>query len=185
MPSALAPQNSQTREIMELDGGKWLLAADRSSGELRARPDWLTVPLSQYADRLGRDAWQAVLPTSFDHIVAGLNSSNDKTPATYYAERDFWIPNAWCAAQTTSSATIRMAAASEQVILFINGEALCAHQGGYLPFECPLPLAVLCGASDSRHVRVTAVVYNNRTWTTLPPGRLVEVAGVRVCKALL
>ena len=78
-----------------------------------------------------------------------------------------------------------MAAASEQVILFINGEALCAHQGGYLPFECPLPLEVLCGASDSRHVRVTAVVYNNRTWTTLPPGRLVEVAGVRVCKALL
>jgi hypothetical protein len=56
--SVLRPQSSESRELLELSGGGWLLAADRSGEALAPRSKWLATPLQLHADPLGRPTAQ-------------------------------------------------------------------------------------------------------------------------------
>eukprot|EP01052_Picozoa_sp_SAG31_P042894 SAG31_NODE_6964_length_1832_cov_1.891518_1_plen_276_part_10 len=162
-------------EVLDLSGESWLLAVDRGVGpDHGANVSWLQIPLSVHADALGRTVRMVALPASFDND--GLNSTENLLLGAFYVEREVFVPTGWCT--DGKAVQLRIGAASEQISIYVDGALLCRHVGGYVPFECKVPVDQICAAPPFR-IRLTAVVTNDRSWATLPPGKVVEAAGVR------
>lgn len=154
----LRPQDGPTRERRSLNG-LWQFRVD-TDGEGR-RGGW----------------WRAPLPCARDIAVPG--SYNDQFSDDTIRDHvgDVWyqttarVPRGWDGQRIV----LRFDAATHRATVWVNDVEVATHEGGYTPFEADLTGQARAG----EEIRITAVVNNELTWQSIPPGIVEDGADGR------
>ena len=145
----LRPQDTPTRERKPL-GGLWAFRLD-AAGDGR-REHWFAAPLT--------DAREMAVPASYNDIIPGTESRDHVGDAWY--ETTALVPRGWAGQRIV----LRFDSATHAAVVWVDGVEVMAHSGGYTPFEADVTELVQPGG----RVRITAVVNNELTFETIPPG---------------
>ena len=145
----LRPKDTASRERKSLNG-LWRFAFD---GEGVGRGDeWWNGPLA--------NAREVAVPASYNDLFAD--------PAARDHIGDVWyqtvarVPAGWDGKRIV----LRFDAATHRAVVWVNGTRVAEHEGGYTPFEADISEHVVAG----EEVRITAVVNNELSWQSIPPG---------------
>ena len=149
----LRPQDNERREARKLDG-MWHFATD-SAGVGRGAGWWR---------RDLADSFMMPVPCSYNDVLVdpGLR---DHVGDVWY-QRTVFVPRGW----VDQRIVLRFDAATHRATVWVNEQAVLDHEGGYTPFEADISAHVQPGQT----IRITAVVNNELSWVSLPPG-VVEV----------
>jgi beta-glucuronidase len=148
----LRPQDNGVRETKRLDG-LWDFAVDWD-GTGRAA-GWWRAPLP--------DATSMPVPASYNDVLVD-RSVHDHVGDVWY-QRNVFVPHGW----EGQRVVLRFDSATHRATVWVDGEEVADHEGGYTPFEADITALVQPGKA----LRVTVVVNNELSWESLPPG-LVE-----------
>jgi beta-glucuronidase len=150
----LSPRQSSTRERTSLDG-LWRFALD-PRGVGRAERWWTgTLP----------GDGEMPVPASFNDIVP-TREVRDHVGDVWY-QRMVRVPRGWDGQRIV----LRFDAATHRATAWIDDTQVAEHEGGYTPFEADVSELVRPGED----VRVTVVVDNRLSWTSIPPGYVQEL----------
>jgi beta-glucuronidase len=150
----LFPRQSSTRERTSLDG-LWRFALDpRGTG--RTERWWTGV--------LPGDGEMPV-PASFNDIVPTRESRDHVGDAWY--QRTVRVPRGWVGQRIV----LRFDAATHRATAWVGDTQVVTHEGGYTPFEADVTELLHAG----EEARVTVVVNNELSWTSIPPGYVQEL----------
>lgn len=151
--AGLYPQTNACRDTRSLDG-LWRFRIDESdTGETEA---WFAAPLDGPAVRT------VAVPASYNDLFADT-AIRDHVGRVWY-ECDFVPPRGW----RDQAVHLRFDAVTHHAIVWLDGNELGRHSGGFLPFAFDLDERVHPG---QRH-RLTVCVDNRLDWTCLPGGEL-------------
>ncbi|KAE8765562.1 beta-glucuronidase [Georgenia thermotolerans] len=149
----LRPRDTPTRERKRLDG-LWTFALDLQG--LGRTTGWQSRPLP--------GAREIAVPASFNDLFA------DPEVRDYVG--DVWyqtavrIPRGWAGQRIV----LNFESATHRATVWVDDTEVVTHEGGYLPFEAEVTDLVTPG----EEVRITAVVNNELTFQTIPPGVVEE-----------
>ncbi len=145
----LRPQDTSTRERKALDG-LWDFRLD-ATGEGRAE-GWFGGALV--------DATSMPVPASYNDVPADAAARDHVGDAWY--QTTVRVPRGWAGRRVV----LRFDAATHRAVVWVGDTEVMAHEGGYTPFEADVTALVEPGDE----IRVTAVVNNELTFETIPPG---------------
>lgn len=148
----LYPRETATRRIISLDG-IWRFRADTEN--VGFQESW-------YASTLEESEPMAV-PASYNDIVQE-QAVRDHVGWVWY-QREVWLSPL----DAGRRAILRFGSVTHEAVVWVDGEELVSHVGGYLPFE--VDISRFCDSSTP-HV-LTVAVSNVLDWTTVPPGEVV------------
>jgi beta-glucuronidase len=151
----LRPQDSATRERKCLNG-LWTFRLD-PEGAGRAE-GWWRAGLTQ--------AREMPVPASYNDIVPDLAVRDHVGDAWY--QTTVRVPRRWQGERIV----LRFDAATHRAVVWVNDVQVAEHEGGYTPFEADVTEHLRAGDA----VRLTVVVNNELTWSSVPPGILQETA---------
>ncbi|MFC6063303.1 beta-glucuronidase [Streptomyces ochraceiscleroticus] len=149
----LRPQDGPTRERRSL-GGLWRLRLDPEG--VGRTEGWWRSPLAAAVD--------IPVPASYNDIFPDVTVRDHVGDAWY--QTSMWVPARWAGERIV----LRFDAATHRATVWVNDTEVAAHEGGYTPFEADVTAHLRPGAEN----RVTAVVNNELTWGSIPPGRVEE-----------
>jgi beta-glucuronidase len=149
----LAPRDTPTRERKSLNG-LWRFALD-PDGDGRAR---------NWPGGLPREAREVPVPASYNDIFTDPEV-HDHVGQVWY-ETTFRVPSGWAGQRIM----LRFGSATHRATVWVNGQEVVEHEGGFTPFEAEVTDLVEPG---SEH-RITAVVDSILRWDTIPPGYVAE-----------
>src|SRR4051794_21244569 len=158
----LGPRQSATRERISLDG-LWRFALD-PRGVGRAERWWASV--------LTGDGEMPV-PASFNDIVP-TQEARDHVGDVWY-QRTLRVPRGWDGQRIV----LRFDAATHRATAWVGETQVVEHEGGYTPFEADVTEHVRAG----EEARVTVVVNNELSWSSIPPGFVQELEDGRRLQA--
>jgi beta-glucuronidase len=149
----LRPKDTATRERKSLDG-LWRFAFD--------------------AEGAGRDQewWKGALTNARDVAVPASYNDLFADPSARDHVGDVWyqtlvrVPRGWSGQRIV----LRFDAATHRAVVWVDDTQVAEHEGGYTPFEADLSGHVAPG----EEIRVTAVVNNELSWQSIPPGFVEE-----------
>jgi beta-glucuronidase len=155
--SLLYPRVTATRRVIDASGF-WKFQFDpESKGETEGWINKLPAPVSM------------PVPSSFADFFTDKDSR--EYTGDFWYETTFFVPGEW----RDSEIGIRFAAAAHRAVVFVNGQEIAAHEGGFTPFVVPLngvvkwdesnSLIVKCNnelQEDCIPVGVTATLQNGR-----------------------
>lgn len=150
----LYPIENEKREVKNLSG-VWRFKIDKGNKGLEE--SWYSKSLE--------DTILMPVPSSYNDITQDI-SIRDHIGYVWY-EREFFVPSSWKGKRIF----IRVGSASHFSIVWVNGEKVLEHKGGFLPFEGEITHLVRFDEEN----RLTIAVSNILDWTTLPPGELREI----------
>jgi beta-glucuronidase len=150
----LSPRESSTRERIPLDG-LWRFAPD-SGGTGRAEHWWMS---TLAGDR------EMPVPASFNDVVP-TREARDHVGDVWY-QRMVRVPRGWDGRRIV----LRFDAATHRATVWVGDTQVAEHEGGYTPFEADVTEHVRAG----EEARVTVVVNNELSWTSIPPGYVQEL----------
>jgi beta-glucuronidase len=150
----LAPRESITRERLPLDG-LWRFALD-AAGAGRADRWW--------TGALPGDTEMPV-PASFNDVLP-TKEARDHVGDVWY-QRVVRVPRGWDGERIV----LRFDAATHRATVWVGDVQVAEHEGGYTPFEADVTEHLRAGAE----ARVTVVVNNELSWSSIPPGYVQEV----------
>ncbi len=146
--SLLYPQNTKTRRKLRLDG-LWKFKFDpESRGD---KENW--------HKGLTDSDWMPV-PSSFNDLSTS-KAVRDYSGILWY-ERDLYIPREW----DGKDLDLRFGSVTHQATVFVNGQKVGEHLGGYTPFNVSIQENVFFDEKNTLVVRVSNELYE----TTLPAG---------------
>jgi len=145
----LRAQDSSTRERKALTG-LWDFRLD-PTGEGRAG-GWHRGPLP--------GAVQAPVPASYNDLYADAAARDHVGDAWY--QRVARVPRGWAGQRIV----LRFDAATHRAVVWVGDTQVMSHEGGYTPFEVDVTHLVQPG----EEVRLTAVVNNELSFQSIPPG---------------
>ncbi|UZN04289.1 beta-glucuronidase [Cellulomonas sp. S1-8] len=145
----LRPQDTATRERKTLDG-LWDFRLDAVSEGRTA--GWQQGPLT--------GASRMPVPASYNDIVPGAQGRDHVGDAWYQTVAR--VPRGWA----DQRVVLRFDSATHAATVWLDGQRVMQHEGGYTPFEADITQLVTPGAE----IRVTALVNNELTFQTIPPG---------------
>lgn len=145
----LRPQDNAVRDTKRLDG-IWNFAVD-TDGIGRDR-GWWRGPLP--------DARPMPVPSSYNDVPADRIVHDHVGDAWY--QRTVFVPRGWDGQRIV----LRFDAATHRSAVWVDDTLVAEHEGGYTPFEADITSLAAPGSA----LRVTAVVNNELTWLSLPPG---------------
>jgi beta-glucuronidase len=149
----LTPRDTPTRERKSLNG-LWRFSPD-ASGVGRAEK-WWAKPLPGKSE--------APVPASYNDLYPG--------PEVHDHVGDVWyqtlaqIPERWRGERIL----LRFDSATHRAVVWVDETQVAEHEGGYTPFEADITDV----AEPGTQVRITVVVNNILTWTSIPPGEVDE-----------
>jgi beta-glucuronidase len=150
----LRPRQSSTRERASLDG-LWRFALD-PDGAGRAERWWArTLP----GDR------EMPVPASFNDVIPTREARHHVGDVWY--QRTARVPRGWDGQRIV----LRVDAATHRATAWVGDTRVIEHEGGYTPFEADVTEHVRAGEVT----RVTLVVNNELSWTSIPPGYVQEL----------
>ncbi|MDQ1003478.1 beta-glucuronidase [Neobacillus niacini] len=147
----LYPIVTETRSIIDLNG-IWNFKLDSGIG---FKDNWQNAKLT--------DTMNMAVPSSYNDI--GVNASIRDHVGWVWYEREFSIP----AALQSERVVLRFGSATHLAKVFVNGELVVKHKGGFLPFEAELNNFLKKGKN-----RLTVAVNNIVDYSTLPVGTVIE-----------
>jgi hypothetical protein len=150
----LSPRQSVTRERTSLDG-LWRFAFD---------PDGVGRGEHWWSNELPGDQEMAV-PASFNDIEA-TREARDHVGDVWY-QRTLRVPRGWDGQRIV----LRFDAATHRASAWVGDALVVEHEGGYTPFEADITDHVRAG----EEARVTVVVNNELSWTSIPPGHVQQL----------
>lgn len=113
---------------------------------------WYEKPLSNFIDM--------PVPASYNDITTD-KELRDHVGWVWY-ETDAVIPRAWTKDQRI---VIRFGSVTQHAVVYLNGEEIARHKGGFLPFEADITDKVHEGKN-----RLTVAVSNLLDWSCIPSG---------------
>lgn len=134
----LYPKLNEARTVIDLSG-IWNLQLDNGKG---FDEGWMKAPLSNPV--------QVAVPASYNDQIEGIDY-RDHYGWVFY-QKELAIPKA----ALDQRVVLRFGAVTHQAKVYLNGEFLCEHEGGFLPFEAEINKFVnpgrnlLCVAADNR-----------------------------------
>jgi len=149
----LSPRQSSTRECISLNE-LWRFALD-PRGIGRAERWWASV--------LPGDSEMPV-PASFNDVVPTREARHHVGDVWY--QRTVRVPRGWDGQRIV----LRFDAATHRAIAWVGDTQVVEHEGGYTPFEADVTEHVSAG----EEARVTIVVNNELSWSSIPPGFVQE-----------
>ncbi|MDO5141519.1 MAG: beta-glucuronidase [Eubacteriales bacterium] len=146
--SMLYPRETATRRLKSLDG-MWDLRFDPSStgsseGWANGLDTSITIPV----------------PASFQDFFTDKDA-REYCGDLWYA-RDLYIPKEYEGLKLA----LRFGAATHRAIVYVNGQEVFRHEGGFLPFSCDITEVAQCGAEN----KVVVKLNNELSETNLPCG---------------
>jgi beta-glucuronidase len=154
----LYPILTDTRSVIDLNG-IWKFKLDNGEG---LHEKWYEIGLTNTINM--------AVPASYNDIAVTSEIRNHVGLVWY--EREFIVPEIFSAERIV----LRFGSATHQAKVFVNGELVIEHKGGFLPFEAEINDYLQSGKN-----RVTVAVDNILDETTLPVGfykeRVVEGVG--------
>lgn len=157
----LKPKTTATRELISLDG---LWRFDVGSPE--AQSPWL--------EPLPSDL-EAPVPASYNDLFVD-HSIREHVGWAWY-QRRIRIPRGWDGQRIT----IRFGSVTHSAKVFLDGDIVAEHVGGYTPFEADVTALVEAGGE----YRLTVGVDNRLTNATIPPGKVTERPDGRLAQSYL
>ncbi len=155
----LRPQDNGIRECKRLDG-MWAFTPD-AAGAGR-RDEWWRGPLP--------DARTIAVPASYNDLFVD-EQLHDHVGDVWY-QRTVFAP----AGGDGRRLVLRFDSATHRAAVWLDDELVVEHEGGYTPFEADISHL----AAPGRALRVTAVVNNELTFQSVPPGVIqVQPDGTR------
>lgn len=147
----LYPYESSTREVKSLDG-VWDFCPDAEGVGEQQR--WFETGLPKKL--------HMPVPASYNDITTD-SSIRDLVGDVWY-ERTVFVPSTW----KDKRIVLRFGSVTHRGKVWVNGQFLMAHKGGYLPFEGELTQQVRPGEK----IRITVCVNNVLDFQMLPPGEI-------------
>lgn len=133
----------QRKDWLNLNG-EWLFREDPDDTGLQDR--W-------HLGGLGPDCRHIVVPFPVESEASGIH---DTSPANIvWYERDFDVPAGW-----SSRIVVRFGAVDHWARVFVNGQEVGQHRGGYSPFSFDINHALKPGSN-----RLTVRVEDSLSWT--------------------
>ena len=149
----LYPKMNRARTVEDLSG-IWNFKLDDGSG---FEEKWMESPME--------DAVRIAVPASYNDQIEGIEYRDHCGWAFY--QRELEIPDLLL----TRRVVLRFGAVTHKAKVYINGELLCEHEGGFLPFEAEINRLVQPGKN------LLCVAVDNRVnYSTLPVGNEVGAA---------
>lgn len=149
----LYPIDTETREVRDLNG-IWEFCLDPQDRGMAE--DW---PSQPWPERMGMP-----VPSSFNDVTIEPRIRDHVGPVWY--RREFFCPDSW----RGRSVRLRVGAAAHDAMVWVNGQRIAHHRGGFLPFEIDLGPVARFGREGSNTLVLR--VSNVLDWTTLPPGQV-------------
>lgn len=150
----LKPQSSATRELVNLDG-IWDFKVDFDNKGLA--DNWPSLKL--------QDALDIAVPSSFNDLFTSTEI-REHVGWVFY-QRTVRVPRGW----GSDRINVRVDSATHEGIVFVNGEEVARHVGGYMPFSADITGKVSAGEKFLLTIAVNNVLTNE----TIPPGRVAEL----------
>jgi beta-glucuronidase len=147
----LYPIVTETRSIIDLNG-IWNFKLDSGNG---FQENWQNSKLTE--------AFSMAVPSSFNDI--GVNSNIRDHVGWVWYEREFSVPSIL----QSERVVLRFGSATHLAKVYVNGELVVEHKGGFLPFEAELNKFLQKGKN-----RLTVAVNNIVDYSTLPVGTVIE-----------
>ncbi len=147
----LYPYESETRERSKLDG-IWQFLCETQIEEIAPE-----TPLPCFEGSL-----EMPVPASYNDITQDP-ALRDHVGWVWY-RRNFFVPGAWSGKRII----LRFGSVTHHAHVWVNGQHVTFHKGGFLPFDCDLTDLVVHGGTN----QVTVAVDNRLTWQDLPVGEL-------------
>lgn len=148
----LKPQNSSTREMLNLDG-LWDFKVDFNDEGFDC--SWSSATLETDL--------QAAVPASYNDLFTDL-AIREHSGWVWY-QRTVRVPRGWSGERIF----VRADSATHEGVIFVNGAKVVRHLGGYMPFEADITDLVTAGQEFTLTIAVSNVLTNE----TVPPGRVV------------
>ncbi|TCO50238.1 beta-glucuronidase [Kribbella antiqua] len=149
----LRPQDGPTRERRSL-AGLWRFRLD-AEGAGRTEGWWRSTLAA---------AEDMPVPASYNDIYPDTAVRDHVGDAWY--QTSVWVPDQWA----DQRVVLRFDAATHRAIVWVNDTEVAEHEGGYTPFEADVTEHLRPGAEN----RVTVVMNNELSWSTIPPGTIEE-----------
>jgi beta-glucuronidase len=105
------------------------------------------------------------VPASFNDVVPTREARHHVGDVWY--QRTVRVPQGWKGARIV----LRFDAATHRATAWVGDTQVVEHEGGYTPFEADVTERVRAG----EEARVTVVVNNELSWTSIPPGYVQEL----------
>ena len=151
----LYPVFSESRLLMDLSG-MWDFKLDDGNG---LNEGWYKGPL--------KDPLSMPVPASYNDLSEGVNF-RDHCGWVFY-QRMIAVPSY---IRKKQRVVLRCDAVTHHAKVFLNGKELCAHSGGFLPFEVEITDEIKDGEN-----LLTIAVDNRIDYTTLPVGGEAPMMG--------
>ncbi|XP_023718876.1 beta-glucuronidase isoform X2 [Cryptotermes secundus] len=150
----LYPRESESREVVPLDGIWKFCTSPAEDQEKGFRNKWFSTDLEEWIPM--------PVPSSYNDIT--VNSVvRDFIGWTWY-QRQFYTPKRWWLDK--QRVVLRFGSVHYTAIVWVNGKKACKHSGGHLPFEADITTLLFYGTANL----VTVAVNSTLTLSTLPQG---------------
>lgn len=154
----LYPIENKVREVKNLSG-IWNFKVDTDNTGLSEK--WYENPLTETVPM--------AVPASYNDVFTD-EKIKEHIGYVWY-ERQFVIPKSW----ESQRIIIRFGSATHHAIVWIDGQEIVRHKGGFLPFEADIT-ELVAGSSLEQH-RLTVALSNILDWTCIPCGEIIEKSG--------
>ncbi len=154
MKPYLYPKNTETRFVQDLSGN-WEFKFDwNSEGYSKNWKDGLT------------DTDVMPVPCSFADLYTDKDSREFTGDAWYQTE--FYLPVEW----KEKNVQLRFGSVTHKGTVFVNGEKMCEHRNGYMPFNVDLSKVGKFGQKNT----LVVVANNELSYETIPPGKVTTLS---------
>lgn len=154
----LYPIENRVREVKNLSG-IWNFKVDRNNVGLT----------EQWYLRALTDSIPMAVPASYNDLVT---SAEEREHVGYvWYETYFTVPLGWADRRVV----LRFGSATHHATVWVDGQEVLRHKGGFLPFE--VELTGLLASSEIEEHRLTVALSNVLDWTCLPCGEVVHKGG--------
>jgi beta-glucuronidase len=145
----LRPHDTATRERKSLNG-LWRFRLDPEGAG--RREGWWRDALT--------DSREMPVPASYNDIVPDVAVRDHVGDAWY--QTVVRVPRGWAGQRIV----LRFDSATHRATVWVDDTEVVSHEGGYTPFEADITELV----NPGQEIRVTAVVNNELSWQSIPPG---------------
>lgn len=155
----LYPRESETREVMSLDGFWDFAKSDPKNPSEGIQEKWFSKDLRQSIN-----ITSVPVPASYNDLDE-LETTRDHVGTVWY-ERKFFVPHSW----KTERVWLRFGSVHYEANVWINGEHVIQHTFGHLPFEVEITNRL----NFDKENRITVLCDNTLTPFSIPQGEIVE-----------
>lgn len=106
-----------------------------------------------------------VVPSSFNDVI--VDKDKRAYIGDFWYEREVTVPNVLAHEELV----LRFGSVTHHATVYVNGEVIGSHKGGFTPFEFVIPSYLY---QDNSVLTVTVCANNELNYTTLPVGNYVE-----------